>query len=180
MKTWEQVKLRDIAAFTNGGAWSQSEYTSEGIPVVRVTDIHDETVDLNECKHLPEGALEKYAEHLLETGDLVICTVGSHPTQPLSAVGRPAIIPRIANGALLNQNAVRIAPTVGFVDKQWLGYFGRSDYFRTYIMQHARGAANQVRMSIGLLGEWRCAFRPLSFRRTLQVSFPVTTVLLKT
>ena len=40
-----QTTLGAIADFMNGGAWNQTEYSDEGVPVVRVTDIKNETVD---------------------------------------------------------------------------------------------------------------------------------------
>ena len=47
---------------------------------------------------------------MLFADDLVIATVGSHPTQPNSVVGKHAIIPEDMEGALLIQNEVRISP----------------------------------------------------------------------
>jgi hypothetical protein len=58
------TKLGEIADFMNGGALNQTEYSDDGIPVVRVTDIRDETVDLSGCKYLPKASLQKYASVL--------------------------------------------------------------------------------------------------------------------
>jgi type I restriction enzyme S subunit len=146
-----KTTLGEISDFINGGAWNQTEYSDEGIPVVRVTDIKRETVNLSDCKFLPKASLDKYSKHLLRRGDLVICTVGSHPTQPGSVVGRAAVIPESAHGTLLNQNAVCIRTASPRVDQIWLNYLGRSDEFHDYIISCARGSASQVRMAIGLL-----------------------------
>jgi type I restriction enzyme S subunit len=146
-------RLDDIAEFTNGGAWNQEEYSGSGIPVTRVSDIHGGTVDLSSCKYLPESCLAKYSKNRLQEGDLIICTVGSHPTQPGSVVGRAGIVPRSAEGSLLNQNAVCVRPKTERIDKRWLGYIGKSEGFHDYIKAHARGSASQVRMAIGLLKE---------------------------
>ena len=145
-----QTTLGAIANFMNGGAWSQNEYSDEGVPVVRVTDIKNETVDLSECKYLPNASLAKYDRHLLETGDLVICTVGSHPTQPGSVVGRAAVMPPRANGALLNQNAVRIRSALPEVDQIWLGFLGRSQEFHDYIISCARGSTTNCEHPVSL------------------------------
>jgi type I restriction enzyme S subunit len=149
----KQTTLGSISVFLNGGAWNQTEYSEKGVPVVRVTDIKYETVDLTACKFLPKSSIGKYAKHLLRAGDLVICTVGSHPTQPGSVVGRAAVMPYAAHGALLNQNAVCIRSSSSDLDQRWLGYLGRSRKFHDYIISCARGSANQVRMAIGLLKE---------------------------
>jgi type I restriction enzyme S subunit len=130
-------KLGDIAEFINGGAWSQTEYADSGIPVVRVSDIHDCAVSLSGCKYLPQSVCAKYAKHELREGDLVICTIGSHPTQPNSVVGRPGIMSKSCEGAFLNQNAVCIRPLDKSLDKRWLGYFARSQVMKDYIIAHS-------------------------------------------
>ena len=158
----KQATLEHIAEFINGGAWNQTEYSDEGVPVVRVTDIKNETVDLSDCKFLPSSSLKRYAKHSLRAGDLVVCTVGSHPTQPGSVVGRAAVIPDLADGALLNQNAVCIRSSSPDVDQVWLGYLGRCRKFHNYIISCARGSANQVRMAIGLLKKMPIEIPPLS------------------
>ena len=156
-----KTELDAIAEFINGGAWNQSEYSGDGVKVVRVTDIKNETVDFTDCKYLPKSALQKYAKNVLRAGDLVICTVGSHPTQPASVVGRSAVMPDTAHGALLNQNAVCIRSASPNVDQKWLGYLGRSEGFRNYIIGCARGSASQVRMAIGLLKKMPLDLPPL-------------------
>jgi type I restriction enzyme, S subunit len=167
MNLWSSKKLDDVAEFTNGGAWNQTEYVDSGIPVVRVSDISDRTINLDSCKYLPLDSLNKYRKHLLFEGDLIIATVGSHPTQPASVVGKAAIIPKNAKGALLNQNAVRIRPKSDLLDKGYLRYFGQSKFFRDYIISHARGSANQVRISIGALKDMDVTLPSLPTQRKI-------------
>jgi restriction endonuclease S subunit len=33
MSEWQKMKLGELCDFINGGAWSDKEYTAEGIPV---------------------------------------------------------------------------------------------------------------------------------------------------
>lgn len=155
------LKLHELADFQNGGAWKENEYSVTGKKVVRVTNCKNGTVDLSDCKMLPESSLHKYKKHLLQTGDLVVATVGSHPTQPSSAVGRSTVVPVSANGTLLNQNAVRIRAKEEVVEQRYLNALSFSKQFRQYIFAHARGAASQVRMSIELLKEMPLSVPPL-------------------
>jgi type I restriction enzyme S subunit len=156
-----EMRLGDVAEFINGGAWNQSEYSADGIPVVRVTNLKDEGVDLTDCKFLPVDALARYSKHVLRRGDLIIATVGSHPSQPGSVVGRPCIAPMKIDGALLNQNAVIIRTSTDALDQGWLGHFGQSKPFRNYVTGCARGSANQVRMAIGLLKKMPIVLPPI-------------------
>jgi type I restriction enzyme S subunit len=165
--SWLSTTLGKVAEFGNGGAWNQDEYAADGIRVVRVSDVKGDTLDLSECKYLSMAALDRYGRHQLRTGDLIICTVGSHPTQPASVVGRAVVVPKFADGALLNQNAVRVRPAVPYVHAGWLGFLGRSRRFHEYIIGCAGGAASQVRMPIGLLKEMPISVPPLSTQRRI-------------
>ena len=165
--SWLSTTLGKVAEFGNGGAWNQDEYTADGVRVVRVSDVKGDTLDLSECKYLSMAALDRYRRHQLRTGDLIICTVGSHPTQPASVVGRAVVVPKFADGALLNQNAVRVRPAVPHVHAGWLGFLGRSRRFHEYIIGCAGGAASQVRMPIGLLKEMPISVPPFSIQRRI-------------
>ncbi|WOX04714.1 restriction endonuclease subunit S [Microbulbifer pacificus] len=148
---WVEMPLGDVAEFQNGGAWNESAYSDSGVKVVRVTNCKNGTIDLDACKFLPEELFDKYARHELKVGDVVVATVGSHPTQPKSVVGRASVVPNSANGALLNQNAVRLRANGDYLDQAFLRQIVQADTFKQYIAAHARGAASQVRMSIELL-----------------------------
>lgn len=155
------VRLGDIAEFINGGAWSDKEYTLDGIPVVKVTNLKNGSVDLNEVNFIPESSLDKYGRHLLRKGDLVIATVGSHPNLVASAAGRATIIPAYAEGTLLNQNALCIRTNSNDLHQGYLGYLGKSDLFQGYVKSVGRGAANQVRIALGLIKEFSFELPPL-------------------
>lgn len=149
-----KVKLGEIADFINGGAWNQREYCRDGVPVVKVTNLKNGTVELDDVDYLPESSLDKYQRHTLFKGDLVVATVGSHPNLIASAAGRATIIPAMAEGALLNQNALCIRTKSEVLHQGYLGYLGKSDLFQGYVKSIGRGAANQVRIALGLIKEF--------------------------
>ncbi len=161
------ARLGDIAEFINGGAWSDKEYTETGIPVVKVTNLKNGTVDLKELNYIPESSLDKYGRHILRKGDLVIATVGSHPNLVASAAGRATIIPSIAEGALLNQNALCLRTNSEILHQGYLGYLGKSDLFQGYVKSIGRGAANQVRIALGLIKELTFELPPLPTQRRI-------------
>jgi len=166
--TWRATILDEVAEFTNGGAWDQSEYTAEGLRVARVTDFVNESIDLSDCKYLAHESFDRYQKNELHEGDLVVATVGSHPSQPASAVGRPVRVPRFASGCLLNQNAVCIRPKgIDKLNKRFLFFFAKTDHFKQYILANARGAANQARMSIERLRQMPLSLPPLTTQRKI-------------
>lgn len=156
-----------VVDFQNGGAWKESEYVDSGVPVTRVTNCQSGTVDLSGCKYLSFASAKRYERHQLIKGDLIVATVGSHPTQPGSVVGRTSAVPESASGSLLNQNAVRLRAKADLIDQRYLIYLASSKEFRDYIIAHARGAASQVRMSIELLREMPLLVPPLSTQQVV-------------
>lgn len=165
--SWKKVRLGDYTEFINGGAWKQNEYTLSGIPVVKVTNLVNGSVDLSDISFIPDSSLHKYKRHLLKKGDLVVTTVGSHPNQISSAAGRTTIIPGKAEGFLLNQNAVIIRSVFEELDQIFLGYVGKSEPFQNYIKSIARGAANQVRIAIGLIKEFELQLPPFPIQQRI-------------
>lgn len=144
----EDTNLGDICEFVNGGAWKQGEYVEDGYPVIQVSNIKNGGFDLSDQKFLKATSFEKYKKHQLKPGDLIIATVGSHATQA-SAAGRAVVATDDVSGMLLNQNAVLMRSKSDKLSQFYLGYFGKSPAFQTYLRNAGKGAANQVRIAIG-------------------------------
>ena len=84
-----------------------------------------------------------------------------------SAAGRATIIPSHAEGALLNQNALCLRINNENFHQGYLGYLGKSDVFQGYLKSIGRGAANQVRIALGLIKEFMFDFPPLPTQRKI-------------
>jgi type I restriction enzyme S subunit len=160
--------LADICEFINGGAWSDKEYVESGIPVVKVTNMVGGTIDTANMSYLPVASYGKYKQHELHTSDLIVSTVGSHPTQPGSVVGRTSVIPPCLNGAFLNQNAVCVrVKNRELICQKFLIYVAQTPIFKYHIESRARGSANQVRMAIGELKKFTFDFPPLFVQKKI-------------
>lgn len=164
------TRLGDIVQYQNGGAWSEDAYAASGVSVVRVSDCKEGRIDLSDCKFLDVKYAEQYQRHALEEDDLLIATVGSHPTQPNSAVGRATVVSKEIVGAYLNQNNVCLRPKQDpiTITKKYLGYVGQSDDFKSYILGCARGAASQVRMPIELLMNYCFELPSISYQQKVE------------
>ncbi|MBK8153772.1 MAG: restriction endonuclease subunit S [Saprospiraceae bacterium] len=84
-----------------------------------------------------------------------------------SAAGRATIIPSIAEGTLLNQNALCLRTKTEILHQGYLGYLGKSDLFQGYVKSVGRGAANQVRIALGLIKEFSFKLPPLPTQRKI-------------
>jgi type I restriction enzyme S subunit len=160
---WKEILLSDHCCFLNGGSWSDKEYVEAGIPVIKVTNMVDGGISFNSLDHIPESSRKKYEKHILKKGDLVVATVGSHPTQPNSVVGRTSIIPTQGDDHLLNQNAVCVRVFDGDMDLHplFLFYLTQTTHFKHYAATRAKGSANQVRLAISELKKYTFPAPPL-------------------
>lgn len=146
-----KLSLDEISIFINGGAWTEDVYVDEGYKVVRVTNMINGSVESRNDSFLEKSTYNKYIKHRLNTGDLIIATVGSHPTQEGSVVGRASIVPEEYEGALLNQNAVCIRIIDDRINQKFFNYLTKTILFRHHIESRAQGSANQVRMALSEL-----------------------------
>ncbi len=108
---WDEKKLEDIAVLINGKAFKESEWSNQGLPIVRIQNLKDKSASFNYyC-----GKVED--QFLIECGDLLFSWSGSRGT---------SFGPHFwwGDNAVLNQHIfkVRIKSTVK-IDKEFLYYY---------------------------------------------------------
>ena len=149
------VKLGDICDFFNGGAWSQSEFTEAGYPVLKVSNCKVNGFEIDEISYIPCDIAQKSENNKLFIEDVIIATVGSHPNLVESAAGRSCIVTTEVAGFYLNQNAVCLrSKNQSVLNQKYLGYLAASEPFKHYIQSRGKGAANQMRIAIGAIKEY--------------------------
>ena len=73
---WCWTYFKDIFYIENGYAFKKIDYKKEGIPLVRISNIENGIVNINECIYV--NKLEKNEEkYVIETGDLLIALSGA-------------------------------------------------------------------------------------------------------
>ena len=84
MKTeWKQARVGDILKIRNGYAVKSSDYSREGIPLIRQSDIDGDMIDISTAKRVPKRVMEECGQYLVRKGDLLIGMSGS-----LGKIGR--------------------------------------------------------------------------------------------
>ncbi len=166
MLSWERNRLGDLVETQKGYAFKSGWYCDAGRPIVKVSDFTDDSVDSSNLVCIPETIATDYLKYELETGDVVVQTVGSWPTNPASVVGKCVRVRDNAAGALLNQNAVKLSPANGF-HRQFLFYLLRGDDFKTYIIGTAQGAASQAAITLEAIRGYEFDVPPLPVQQRI-------------
>jgi len=74
--SWKQIPLGAICRIVNGYAFKSSEYSPiNNIPLVRISDINDGRIILNECVKVKED--NKYEKFIVKKGDILIAMSGA-------------------------------------------------------------------------------------------------------
>ncbi len=163
-----RYKLGEICDFINGGAWSDKEYVTNGLPVLKVTNCKPKGFVIEDIDYLPISSATKYAKNRLQLRDVVIATVGSHPNLADSAAGRSSIVNSLVQGFYLNQNAVCLRTKDNdILDQGYLGYHTKYRIFQHYIQMRGRGAANQMRIAIGAIKSYEFDFPDIDIQRRI-------------
>ena len=162
MSEWKKVKLGELCDFINGGAWSDKEYVSDGIPVLKVTNCKNSGFSISELSYLPYSLKQKYSQNELRLHDVIIATVGSHPNLVNSSAGRSVIVNSFVTGFYLNQNAVCIrTKKANILNQLYFGYYSKYYLFQNYIQMRGKGAANQMRIAISSIKDYPMPLPPI-------------------
>ncbi|HAF4902033.1 TPA: 4'-phosphopantetheinyl transferase [Salmonella enterica] len=128
---WEKVELSDIAIFQNGYAFKSSTYIDSGDFVIRIGNVHDTGINLNNPAYV--NATELNAEKFrLSQGDILMSLTGN--------VGRTAFIKEEHLPAVLNQRVAKVAFS-SLIEKKFSFYLLRSNIVQSELLKCAKGAA---------------------------------------
>jgi type I restriction enzyme S subunit len=76
-KSWSWVKLGDVCKVKGGYAFKSKNYKKEGIPLVRISNIEDKKISLDDCVYIQTDNEELLKEFLLRKGDILIALSGA-------------------------------------------------------------------------------------------------------
>jgi type I restriction enzyme S subunit len=163
---WREIVLNEIVEHTKGFAFKSKDFTSQGIPIVKVKDFTSNSIDLSSCNFINPKHSSLYVKYKLRRNDVVIATVGSWPNNPNSVVGKTVKVPREVENALLNQNAV-ILRVNNLSNQTFLFYLLKNDDFKNYIISTAQGSANQASISLNDIYNYKFNLPPLPEQKAI-------------
>lgn len=148
-ESWEVKKLKYLLRTTKGFAFKSDLFIEKGIPVVKASDIKNKSIRAETTHYISESIAQNYESVKLSMGDILITTVGSTPDVINSAVGQIGKVPKSFEGALLNQNTVRLEISdKSKLISDYLFFLIQNDNYRSHLNLHAHGTANQASLKL--------------------------------
>ncbi len=105
MRSWQSKPLGEVAEFINGRAFKPSDWSSKGLPIIRIQNLTNPTASLNYFS----GSVDE--RHTIRDGDLLVSW---------SATLDVFIWDR--GNSVLNQHIFRVIPDASIINKQYLFY----------------------------------------------------------
>ncbi|MCY9185003.1 MULTISPECIES: restriction endonuclease subunit S [Bacillus subtilis group] len=148
---WNVKKLKYFISTVKGYAFKSELFVEDGVRVVKTTDIKNgTTVNLSNTYIALEKSLE-FGKVKVCKNDILMSTVGSAAHVVNSAVGQLGLVGEEFDGALLNQNAVKLVGKESIVINKYLFYFLNNKWYREYLNIGAHGTANQASLSLNYI-----------------------------
>ena len=165
---YDAINLGDLINYKKGIAFKSKDYSDNGIPLIRVSNFHEDTLSPNDLKFLPKKIAEENKSVELKFSDIVVATVGSWPNNPSSVVGRVISVPKWSAGALMNQNSVILrVKDSDFYNQRYLFYFLRTKDFSNHIISKAQGSANQASITLDAIFSFPIFWSDYSHRQSV-------------
>ena len=144
---WEKVKLGKYVEILSGFAFKSKDFLNCGVPVIKIKNITQEGVTLEDVSYISKELADKNEKYHLNYNDILIALTGSHINQMSSVVGRIARI-KYHENSLLNQRVGKVfAKDSKLCDIDYVYYFLSQDYIKISLASKAGGAANQANIS---------------------------------
>ena len=144
---WEKVKLGKYVEILSGFAFKSKDFLNCGVPVIKIKNITQEGVTLEDVSYISKKLADKNEKYHLNYNDILIALTGSHINQMSSVVGRIARV-KYHEDSLLNQRVGKVfAKDSKLCDIDYVYYFLSQDYIKISLASKAGGAANQANIS---------------------------------
>lgn len=93
---WDVVKLGDICKLKSGFAFKSEWWTDEGVSVIKIKDIKNNSIDFNDLSHISYEHAQLAKQFYVKEGDFLIALTGA-------TIGKTALVPHHENLLVVNQ-----------------------------------------------------------------------------
>jgi len=153
---WTRANLGDFISFQNGYAFKSNTYIETGAFVIRIGNVQDGFISLNNPAYIDESDSSVQA-FKLRSGDILISLTGN--------VGRVAVINQAHLPAVLNQRVARLLVDSSLVHS-FIFNLMRSDVVQSAVLKMAKGAA-QLNISTKDISDISVQVPPLAEQKVI-------------
>src|SRR5690242_10017062 len=129
----DNVLLGSVASVRSGFAFKSSDWTTNGVPVIKIGNVKDGRVVMDGCSYVAPEIAAAAAEHSLHAGDILIAMTGY--------IGEVALVRNCDLPAVLNQRVGRFSiRDPNRLDQRFLFYLLRDANVRSEIERLGYGS----------------------------------------
>lgn len=156
---FDTVPLGEVAVVRSGFAFKSSDWTEDGVPVVKIANVKDGSLVMEGCSFVPQPIADQAGEFALRAGDILIAMTGY--------IGDVALVRERDLPAVLNQRVGRFSiRDENRLDQRFLFYLLREPEVRREIEGLGYGSA-QPNVSPTLIHGVEVPLPPLPEQRAI-------------
>jgi type I restriction enzyme S subunit len=154
---WEVVPLGDKASLVPGYAFSSTDFTKNGTPLIRMGNLYQNRLDLKRApKFMHKDLIEKHPRFVVSPNDIVFSMTG---TSGKEDYGFAVQIPNTAPICLLNQRVAKVVPSKE-ITKSFLLHLLHSRLFLDEVYSAGAGT-KQANLSSANILDIKLPFPPI-------------------
>jgi type I restriction enzyme S subunit len=132
---WSIGKVGSFAEVQVGHAFKSSEFSEDGVPVVRMSDLEGGRLNLDESEKIPHELAASKEDYALREGDTLVGMSGS--------IEKYAVVEEEDLPSYLNQRVGRFIVSGDALSRAYIPYLVQSKFYRDQIKAMASGAAQK-------------------------------------
>ncbi len=148
LRGWLDSSREGIQTGPFGAQLSSHEFQESGVPVLTIGNIQYGGLEVVGLKHVSEEKAQQLDRYAIREGDILFARMGT--------VGRCCVVPKKAEGWLINYHVIRVALDRHRVDPRFIHWTIRcSDDVERYLEDKIRGATREG-VNSGIVGSLPC------------------------
>lgn len=129
-----QVAIKEVATIQGGYAFKSSEYLDNGVPLVRIQNLRDGEIILDEKVFIASDRKYEFERFLLNEGDILIAMTGA-------TIGKIGRVGKEDLPSFLNQRVGRFVVKKEKVNPEFLYFILQLSVFKSQILRYSLGGA---------------------------------------
>ena len=161
MSNWTTAKLGDVSTIITGPFGSQlhqSDYVSEGIPIVMPQNIADRKINYDSINHISEEDAQRLKRYRTQTNDILYARRGD--------VEKHAFITEKESGVYCGTGCLRVRITSENIDPLFLSFFLNGEETKRWLVTHAVGS-NMPNLNTDILANVPISYPSLDMQKKI-------------